>query len=296
MAALQTNIQVFGDRDGWLALVSALGDGGEAEVFSARLIREGLLPARPLVVALYKPDKLPAHLEFLVDSVARATEGLRGVVPLRGFVRAQPHGEAVGYAMDLVGGTLLYEARFRSTGARVRFALGLAGVFEALLARGLVWSDAKPDNVFVGPGGRPVLIDLLSLSLTAPLVWPDGTVAPRHFAMATEEWAPPEVCGLAAEDVRHDEHTAAWGLAMNVHQALKGHHPAATTTLDGRPLDLLTQIRAGSFGRFGPQLYSQLPADGGIAYARLPAEIRYLFDLAFRCGRSAPEQRPTPGM
>src|SRR5581483_3702794 len=146
----------------------------------------GLLPANPLVVALFMPDRRPTHLEFLVDAVARATEGLPGVVPIRGVVRAQPHGEAVGYAMGLVGGTLLYEAKFRSPGARVRFALGLAGVFEALLARGLIWSDAKPDNVFVAPGGRPVLIDLLSLSFTAPLVWPDGTVAPRHFAMGSE--------------------------------------------------------------------------------------------------------------
>ena len=198
--------------------------------------------------------------------------------------------------MDLVGGTLLDAARGSARNG--------ADPVPRLRAGEGVRAAPRPRPDLVGReagqrlrlGRRPPRPDRPAVvSFTAPLVWPDGTVAPRHFAMGVEGWAPPEVCGLAAEDVRHDEQTAAWGLADERPPGPQGRPPRRDDHA-GRPPGLPDAVPHGYFGRFGQQSYSQIPADGGIPHRRLPAEIRYLFDLAFRCGRFAPDQRPTVAM
>ena len=158
MATAQT-LQVYGDRDGWLKLGPPLAAGGEAEVYPAR--PRGLLPG-DLVVARFHEGAAPPHLEFLLDSVERATEGLRCVVPLRGRrpgsaqwrARGLRHGAGAGHAPPRVAiphrpaGAVRPRARPRGRrAARPR----------------AVWSDASRTTSSCRPGGRPVLIDLLSL-------------------------------------------------------------------------------------------------------------------------------------
>lgn len=287
--------QVFSEGLGWLTLTRLLGVGGEAEVHAGLARRPGPLPPRELAVALYDDEAMPPDLAFLLDCVERATGRVRGLVRTHGPVLSQPNGHVVGYAMDLVRGRLLCQAKFRTVGGRLRFALGMARVVRALLDRGLVWSDCKPDNVFVGIDGLPVLIDKLSLSFLQPLAWPDGTAAPRHFPKGMLEWTEPENLGKQPEEVERSAPTAAYSLALIVHQALKDAHPAAVTNLDGVPLDLEGEVQAGGFGRYAKLLSRRIPVDRGIPHRRLPAEVRYLFDLAFRVGRAIPEQRPTVG-
>lgn len=291
---------LYSDSYGWLVVRAPLGQGGESTVYDVKIKnRRGVWPRRgfPLVAAVHLPEKRPRHLEFLVRTISESLEGLDSVAAPLGVVRESPGGEPVGFLMRRVRGWRLDEVNFHGVGSRVRFARSLAQVVAGLEDHGLIWSDAKPDNVFWTPPGRAVLIDALSFSIPNAVTWPDGILAPRHTVMGDELWYAPENLGIPREEIAHTPASAAWGLSCVLHYALKDEHPARMLTADGVPLPLADCLRGGDFGRFSQNPPSnRTPADFGIPYEKLHNEVRWYFDMTFRFGRTDPTQRPSARM
>ncbi len=110
-------------------------------------------------------------------------------------------------------------------------ALELLDALSAVHGAGLLHRDLKPDNVFLRPDGRAVLIDFGSARGFS------GSKTVQHTRMVTPGYAAPE---QYASSARFGPYTDLYGLAATLFHAATGQMPpSATDRFIGTPLPAL---------------------------------------------------------
>jgi DNA-binding helix-hairpin-helix protein with protein kinase domain len=206
---------------GHYELGALLGSGGQGSVFA--------VPGRPLAVKLM-------HAANLADDL-RSKENISRVrlLDLAGLNIARPkcalREPHVGYVMDLMTGmvplrTLLRPPRrqpkdpgawYRDTGGlfrRLRLLSKLAALLGDLHARGMVFGDASPNNVFVS---EDVSHDELWLIDADNIREGAG-----RFSLYTPHYGAPE---LVRGEAQSDSLTDAWSFAVMGFEVLTCIHP-----------------------------------------------------------------------
>jgi serine/threonine-protein kinase len=195
-------------------LVTALGQGGSAEVWKAYEERRD----RPVTLKILRDRSDRAARERFLDEAHRLeTISHPSIVPVLGL---QDTTEATFIVFDHVEGETLQQFAARRGRLRprdvARLILELANGLEALHSHGFVHLDLKPANVLIGADRRLRLIDFGSAE---PIGFPPETVR------GTPRYAPPEVRAGGAASRASD----VYGLAIIARELLGGEPESAST-------------------------------------------------------------------
>jgi predicted nucleotide-binding protein len=140
------------------------------------------------VVLTFWPTNTPSASGAIQQSIDKRA-GLKhpGVIPIREFLTGDDH---VVVVSDVVDGVPLQSTGRLSPAASVKTMIGVLDAVATLHAHGVVHGDLRPENILIGRGGRPVLIDVGAAALQEP-----GTA---QNTRGPDEWSgPPQ----ASDDV-----------------------------------------------------------------------------------------------
>jgi tetratricopeptide (TPR) repeat protein len=271
---------------GRYTLLDRVGVGGEAEVW--RAWDEAL--GREVALKRPRPGRPADRLAAEADILARLRHP--NVVPLYDLTADPGTGEPLFYTMPLVGGDTLRAAAARFHAARppagraraaltplVTTFLGVGRAVAHAHAHGVLHLDLKGDNVRLGPGGEPVVLD-----------W--GLAR----APGTSPGRPPRTPGYAAPEQRTpgrpvDERTDVFGLGAVLYELLTGRPPVGPDPATRppravwpgvpRPLDAVCgkALAVDPAGRY--------PSAGGL----VEDVARWLADEPVRAYRESPRER-----
>ncbi|MEK7862294.1 MAG: serine/threonine-protein kinase, partial [Chloroflexota bacterium] len=185
-------------------LVSLIGSGGTADVWSARDERRD----RMVTIKLLRDRADPETRRRFLD------EGLwLEAIEHRGIVRALGRHDVLGLTLivfEYVEGTTLAEVLARgpvTARQAVAFVRQVASALGALHAHGVLHLDLKPANILVGTDGRARLIDLGIADLIGNT---------REVVMGTPRYAAPEV----RRGIAPGRATDVYGLALIARELL----------------------------------------------------------------------------
>jgi serine/threonine protein kinase len=178
--------------------VHIIGRGGQAEVYLAERIRDGLRVALKIMDRSLR--KNPVFLERFMREY-ELVAGLENEYVCRihdqGFTGEHPY-----IAMEfLPSGTLAGRIREGLTSrAALRLLSQIALALDAIHSRGIVHRDLKPANILFRADGRPVIVDFgLARDLGVP-----STLTVAGQVMATPRYMSPEQCLGREVDARSD--------------------------------------------------------------------------------------------
>ena len=250
---------VFHEGMKWSHAVPTHISGGEAVLHT-------LVEHPDKVVTAYHPGKQPAELAWWVEHVSECLAGLDGVVQCHGLVRTAPNGPIFGVMWQRAPGKMAHNNMPKGLHERVLFALRCVKVLIAMLARGLVYSDLKPDNLFRDENNRPWFIDLLSCSSACDLEYPNGSTGPRQFKMGSAEYTAPELRVKGVEWINTPT-TLAHSVLVMVWVILKDDYPFDLINEYAVKVSQNEREENDYFGQFAHPLPKRLtPLDNGVRY------------------------------
>ena len=175
-----------------------IGRGGQAEVYLAERVRDGLR------VALKILDRALRHNHVFLERFMREYKLIAGIenehvcrIYDQGFSGEHPY-----IAMEfLPSGTLAGRIREGLTSRQsLRLLSQIARALDAIHSQGIVHRDLKPANILFRADGRPVIVDFgLARDMEEPS---ELTVAGQ--LLATPRYMSPEQCLGKAVDARSD--------------------------------------------------------------------------------------------
>ena len=179
-------------------VLNAIGQGGQAKVYLADRMRDGLRVALKVL-----DPKLRENAVFLERFMReyKILESLESEYVVRiydhGFSGEHPY-----IAMEYLPGGTLAARIHEGIGSlmALRIASQIARALDAIHSRGIVHRDLKPANILFRADGRPVIADFglaRDLGVSSSL-----TVA--HGLVATPRYTSPEQCRGEAADARSD--------------------------------------------------------------------------------------------
>jgi hypothetical protein len=262
-----------------LTIERVLNDGPHAIVYLARdtatATAVALMEYFPRALALRQPDgsvrarqagdaiALSVGREaFVQDANTLQQIDHPGLVRVLGSLQAH---RTVYRAMTLVDGpTLEHHVLARGSPATVgdvtRLLDALLDALQALHAAGVVHANVRPDQILLGPGGRPVLLGM-------------GSAAAEIAGHEAGPWAAPEQSTQSRHD-RSNSATDLYQLAATIWFAATGQVPPALRDRiaqpdNWQPLEALDQLELGSGDT--QQMRQQLGLALSAALALLPS-------------------------
>jgi eukaryotic-like serine/threonine-protein kinase len=216
---LNPSAPAAGQRIGTYVLDSLLGQGGFAWVWAATRDDD-----KSFAVKVLKPryaSDSPFESRFRQEAAFAAGLVHPNVVRIE---EVGPAGETSWFSMDLYPDSLSDRLAREKTLAEAETVTVAAGVAEALAfahAKDIVHRDIKPDNVLLGPDGRPVLTDFGIARAVS------GYVAATGFTMTigTPAYLSPEQAQGRALDGRSD----LYSLGITMYRAITGEVPFKST-------------------------------------------------------------------
>ena len=138
----------------------------ERAIYQARELSSGRIVAvKHVVVDEVKNQKYLRHvrneyevLRSLQNGTGAPPEGIVRVYRLMklGFLRRHKEHMLI---MEYIQGPDMRKERRYPLGQMLEILTGVVRAVAALHARGLIHGDLKPENIIVGPGGKPTLVD-----------------------------------------------------------------------------------------------------------------------------------------
>lgn len=196
-------------------LLEILGSGASGIVY------KGKIQDQLLAVKVYSSNSAMANSERYRDelSVALRLRHPNIAVPVS---VGQTKDCRFFVATEFVDGHSLFD--FVKRGARqgeilaLNVARGIASALRALHHLGLIHRDVKPENILMGPGGAPKLIDF-GLAIRAGL----GDLQGGHELVGSIHFASPEQLGLLKRPV--DQRSDLFSLGGTIYYCLTGSYP-----------------------------------------------------------------------
>lgn len=284
---------VFDTNGAQYELDRLLGQGGQGSVYAVR--------GRDLAVKL-SLVKGTDHRQRVREGVARVRrlplDGLQVARPLRAL--REPN---VGYVMELMTGmvplqSLLQPPKdteslaewYRDSGGirrRLRLLAKTAALFRALHARGLVYGDASPQNVFVSRRLEHDEVWLIDCDNIVQGVRPGGVYTPGYAA--------PEL--LRGAHLGADSLTDAWSLATIAFETLCILHPFDGDQVHDGPPELEEKAFQGDLPWVDdPSDSSNVASSRGVPReVVLSGDLRNLAQECFGESRVDRQARPTTG-
>lgn len=199
-----------GYRLGSYEILRVLGRGGFGITYQARragvagdmvaikeLFPSGLVYRSPNGEVVSSPGTDDAHVSDSIEMFLREAE-LICCLDHPNIVHGVEsfHENETGYlVMRYISGKNLKESLRDKSGFKPSpktlpiFMSQLMGALEALHQHGLLHCDIKPDNIFLGVGYEPILIDLGSARWHAPGIGTEGSATYSHYFSAIEQVA-----------------------------------------------------------------------------------------------------------
>jgi DNA-binding helix-hairpin-helix protein with protein kinase domain len=260
-----------------------------------------LLNAPEYCAKIYHSTPLSLTKQAKLTALSRLPQELRQNValPLSLIFPKKNASQALGVILPFIKGHDIFEL-YNPQGRREHFqkadfaflvatACNLAIAFKVLHQAGMVMGDVNEKNIKIRTDATLCLIDCDSFQLHAQA---------KRFTcnVGTPLWTPPELQGVALNDLERTPNHDAFGLAQLIFLLLfAGRYPFAGKPVHNEPLAPEAAIAKYAFA-FDPTPEVRLlePPPAAPAFNSLPPSVRNLFLRAFRRGAERPGARPSP--
>jgi len=180
------------------AVVAPIGQGGQAKVYLAERLRDGLRVALKVLDPRLRENKVFRE-RFVREYTLLASIESEYVARIydSGFSGEHPY-----IAMEYLPGGTLAARIHEGIGSlmALRIASQIARALDAIHSRGIIHRDLKPANILFRADGRPVIVDFgLARDLGV-----DSSLTVAHGLVATPRYTSPEQCRGEAADARSD--------------------------------------------------------------------------------------------
>jgi hypothetical protein len=280
---------VYSDRLGWLKLHEVAEDtkGGEAN-------GHAVVNRRDLFATIYAGD-LPEgeHFQWWHEHVMNSLAGLKGAVKSHGVLRKGPNDDIIGVVWAKAPGKTVEKDPPKLILLRVLYCIQMVQIIQAMMKRGLFYTDIKSNNVFRDFWNRPTFIDLLSVSTTKEIEFPDGVKKSRQFVKGMPETYAPELAAAPIDQRVNSESTLAHTVAVMVYAILKDDYPSTIHDAQGHELPWDEIERQRLYGRFGTVPDGMTVPDKGAKWAEMHEMTQYTLNQFFLRGRLNPAVRPS---